>query len=83
VAPGEGDGMKRLAALPIQLYRWFLSPYLGGSCRFEPSCSTYALEAIEKHGAIRGYGLAVRRLCRCHPWGAAGCDPVPDKVEHP
>ncbi len=74
--------MKRLAAVPILLYRWFLSPWLGRQCRFEPSCSAYALEAIEKHGAIRGYGLAARRLCRCHPWGAAGYDPVPEKAEH-
>lgn len=70
--------MKRLAQLPIHLYRWFLSPYLGRYCRFEPSCSTYALEAIEKHGVLRGYGLAAKRICRCHPWGAAGYDPVPE-----
>ncbi len=72
--------MKRLAKFPIQLYRGLLSPYLGRQCRFEPSCSAYALEAIEKHGAVRGYGLAARRLCRCHPWGTAGYDPVPDKA---
>jgi len=70
--------MKRLAQLPIHLYRWFLSPYLGRHCRFEPSCSTYALEAIEKHGVLCGYGLAAKRICRCHPWGAAGYDPVPE-----
>ena len=70
--------MKRLAQLPVHLYRWFLSPYLGRQCRFEPSCSAYALEAIEKHGAARGYGFAVKRICRCHPWGAAGYDPVPE-----
>ena len=70
--------MKRLAQLPIHLYRWFLSPYLGRHCRFEPSCSAYALEAIEKHGVLCGYGFAVKRICRCHPWGAAGYDPVPE-----
>ena len=70
--------MKRLAQLPVHLYRWFLSPYLGRQCRFEPSCSAYALEAIEKHGAVRGYGFAVKRICRCQPWGAAGYDPVPE-----
>jgi len=70
--------MKRLAQLPIHLYRWFLSPYLGRQCRFEPSCSAYALEAIERHGALAGYGFAVKRICRCHPWGAAGYDPVPE-----
>ena len=70
----------RLAQVPVQLYRWFLSPYLGRQCRFEPTCSAYALEAIEKHGALRGYSLAARRLCRCHPFGAAGYDPVPEKA---
>jgi len=70
--------MKRLAQLPVHLYRWFLSPYLGRQCRFEPSCSAYALEAIEKHGVLYGYGFAVKRICRCHPWGAAGYDPVPE-----
>jgi putative membrane protein insertion efficiency factor len=71
--------MKRLAQFPVQLYRWFLSPWLGRQCRFEPTCSAYALEAIEKHGALRGYGLALRRVCRCHPFGAAGYDPVPER----
>ena len=70
--------MKRLAQRPIHLYRWSLSPFLGRHCRFQPSCSAYALEAIESHGALRGYGLALQRICRCHPWGAAGYDPVPE-----
>ncbi len=70
--------MKKLLQLPIHLYRWTLSPLLGANCRYHPSCSAYALEAIERHGALRGSGLAVRRICRCHPWGAAGYDPVPD-----
>jgi uncharacterized protein len=74
--------MRHVAQFPIQLYRWFLSPYLGRQCRFEPTCSAYALEAIEKHGTFRGYGLAARRVCRCHPWGAAGYDPVPEKASH-
>ncbi len=69
--------MNRIARFPIHLYRWFLSPILGRHCRFHPTCSAYALEAIEEHGVIRGYGLAVKRICRCHPWGAAGYDPVP------
>jgi putative membrane protein insertion efficiency factor len=80
MAAREGEGMTRLAQIPVQLYRWFLSPFLGRHCRFEPSCSAYALEAIEKHGALRGYALAARRLCRCHPFGAAGYDPVPEKA---
>jgi putative membrane protein insertion efficiency factor len=70
--------MKKLAQLPIHLYRWFLSPFLGRQCRYQPSCSAYALEAIEIHGAARGSWLAARRVCRCHPWGGMGYDPVPE-----
>jgi putative membrane protein insertion efficiency factor len=72
--------MKRLAAAPVQLYRWTLSPFLGRQCRFHPTCSAYALEAIERHGALKGWGLALRRILRCHPWAAAGFDPVPEKA---
>jgi putative membrane protein insertion efficiency factor len=70
----------------IRLYRWVLSPaktvLFGplGRCRFEPTCSAYALAAVEIHGAGRGGWLALRRLARCHPWGACGCDPVPPLV---
>ena len=70
--------MKKLLQLPIHLYRFTLSPFLGRNCRYEPSCSTYALEAIERHGAAHGSWLAARRICRCHPWGGAGYDPVPE-----
>lgn len=62
----------------IRLYRLLLSPFVGQHCRFYPSCSQYALEAIERHGAIRGGWLTVKRLARCHPWHAGGVDPVPD-----
>jgi putative membrane protein insertion efficiency factor len=72
--------MKRLAAAPVHLYRWTLSPFLGRQCRFHPTCSAYALEAIECHGPLKGWGLALRRILRCHPWGAAGFDPVPEKA---
>lgn len=64
--------------LVIRTYQWVLSPVLGANCRFQPSCSAYAVEAIEKHGALRGSWLALRRLARCHPWGGFGYDPVPE-----
>jgi putative membrane protein insertion efficiency factor len=67
---------KLLIAL-IRGYRLTLSPYLGGACRFLPTCSVYALEAIERHGAWRGSLLALRRLSKCHPLGSSGFDPVP------
>jgi uncharacterized protein len=70
--------VKNLARLPIHLYRWFLSPFLGRHCRYHPTCSAYALEAIETLGAWRGYLLALKRIGRCHPWGGAGYDPVPE-----
>ena len=63
--------------LAIKAYRLTVSPWLGVNCRFEPSCSVYAMEAIERHGALRGAWLALRRLARCHPWGGSGWDPVP------
>jgi len=69
--------MKKLLQIPIHLYRWLLSPLLGANCRYHPTCSAYALEAIEHHGAWRGGWLSVKRICRCHPWGAHGYDPVP------
>ena len=67
----------RLLALPVRAYRLFLSPWLGHSCRFQPTCSVYALEALERHGALRGGWLALRRIGRCHPWGGSGIDEVP------
>ena len=62
---------------PIRLYQWLISPLLGPNCRFTPSCSHYAIAAIERHGAGRGGWLALRRIMRCHPWGGSGYDPVP------
>jgi len=61
----------------IRLYQLTLSPWLGNPCRYEPTCSRYAAEAIERHGALRGVWLAAKRLGRCHPWGSSGYDPVP------
>lgn len=63
----------------VRVYQWTLSPFIGQQCRFEPTCSNYALEALSKHGAIRGGWLTLRRLLRCHPWGGWGYDPVPDR----
>jgi putative membrane protein insertion efficiency factor len=61
-------------------YQWLLSPLLGGSCRFVPSCSDYARAAIVEHGAVKGSWLAARRLARCHPAGSYGLDPVPPRT---
>ncbi len=69
-----------LVAVPIHLYRYLISPLLGPGCRYLPSCSEYALEALARHGALTGGWLAVRRLLRCHPWGDSGHDPVPQRV---
>lgn len=71
--------MKRLLLGMIRVYQLFLSPVLGSSCRFEPSCSCYTHEAIEKHGAIKGSWLGLKRIGKCHPWNQGGYDPVPDK----
>lgn len=62
---------------PIQFYRRVISPMTPPSCRFTPTCSQYAIEAIRKHGPFKGMYLAVRRILRCHPWGGSGYDPVP------
>ncbi len=63
---------------PVRIYQLLVSPLLPPCCRFLPSCSDYAIEALERHGALRGSGLALCRLVRCHPWGGSGYDPVPD-----
>lgn len=63
----------------VKAYRLLLSPWLGSSCRFEPTCSRYAIEALERHGAGAGTYLTLRRLVRCQPWCEGGCDPVPDQ----
>lgn len=74
--------MKAFLLLVIKGYRLFLSPYFGSQCRFFPTCSAYAQEAIERFGAGRGSLLACRRLCRCHPWQPGGYDPVPEKTSN-
>ena len=67
----------RVLSALVTVYRYTISPLLGPRCRYEPSCSQYALEALREHGAARGSWLAVRRIARCHPWGGHGYDPVP------
>ncbi|TCS94005.1 hypothetical protein EDC36_1219 [Tepidimonas ignava] len=79
--------LPELARLPqrlliglVQAYRVLLSPWLGSSCRFEPTCSAYALQALQRHGAAAGSYLAARRILRCHPWCTGGHDPVPARA---
>lgn len=69
--------LARIFALPVHFYRLVISPLLGSNCRFQPTCSSYALEALEKHGAFKGGALAIWRILRCNPWGGSGYDPVP------
>lgn len=74
---------RALCILLIRGYQWLIAPLLTPSCRFAPSCSAYAAEAIERHGVLGGIWLALGRLCRCHPWGGAGYDPVPERPPAP
>lgn len=73
-----GKILIRIFQAPIHIYRIMISPWLGSNCRFEPSCSSYALQALEKHGVIKGIGLSLKRLGKCHPYcKKTGYDPVP------
>ena len=65
----------------VRLYRLAISPWLGSNCRFDPSCSSYAIEALQVHGILKGGWLAMKRIGRCHPWGSSGYDPVPRSPE--
>ncbi len=73
--------MKRIFSLlliiPIKIYQIIISPLLGPSCRFTPTCSQYAVEAIQKYGPLKGSWLSFKRILKCHPWGGSGYDPVP------
>jgi putative membrane protein insertion efficiency factor len=75
------DAIGKVLAWPllglVRAYRKLLSPLLGANCRFEPTCSAYAEEALRTHGGLCGGWLSLRRICRCHPWGGSGYDPVP------
>lgn len=72
--------MKQLVILLIQFYRWCISPLLPPRCRFQPTCSQYALTAIERFGLVKGGAIATKRICSCHPWHMGGYDPVPEVV---
>ena len=75
--------MTRLLVLLLRGYRYAISPLYGQVCRYHPTCSAYALEAVTEHGSLRGSWLAVRRIARCHPWAAGGLDPVPPRRSDP
>jgi putative membrane protein insertion efficiency factor len=80
-SPSNGSPARRLAValllLPIRFYRASISPLIPATCRFVPTCSEYAITAIQRHGPLKGTCLALRRIARCHPWGGHGYDPVP------
>lgn len=69
--------MKTILITLVKCYQWGLSPWLGRQCRFHPTCSHYAIEAFQRYGAWHGSLLALRRICRCHPWHPGGVDPLP------
>jgi len=71
--------IKKILILPIKFYQYAISPLLGPSCRFEPTCSHYMIQAIEEWGVIKGIWLGTKRIFKCHPWGPHGHDPVPKK----
>lgn len=74
-----GDIIKKVYIFPIRLYQWFLSPLLGPTCRYRPTCSHYMIAAIFEWGILKGTWLGLKRISRCHPWGGHGEDPVPLK----
>ncbi|WOJ92451.1 membrane protein insertion efficiency factor YidD [Congregibacter variabilis] len=74
--------LKSFLQILIRGYQLLLSPFMGHHCRYYPTCSRYAIEAIEEHGPIKGSNLAVRRILRCHPWHEGGADPVPTACQH-
>nr|WP_299799739.1 membrane protein insertion efficiency factor YidD [Carboxylicivirga sp. M1479] len=71
------SGLVALLLFPVKLYQWFISPFLGASCRYTPSCSQYTVEALKKHGPFKGLYLSIKRILSCNPWGGHGHDPVP------
>ncbi|MCZ6898925.1 MAG: membrane protein insertion efficiency factor YidD [Bacteroidetes bacterium] len=69
--------MRKIFIIPIQLYQWIISPLIPSSCRFTPTCSSYAKQAILKYGILKGFWLGFKRISKCHPWGSSGYDPIP------
>ena len=67
-----------IVSIPVRFYRLVISPLIGSNCRYHPTCSSYTLEALDKHGAIKGGRLAIKRILKCHPLGGSGIDNVPD-----
>lgn len=74
-----GQAMRSLAVTAIKIYQYAISPMLGNNCRFSPSCSSYAIQAIETHGFLKGALLGIKRIGKCHPWHPGGYDPVPER----
>lgn len=74
-------GLSYILTTLVQFYKKFISPLTPASCRYQPTCSSYMLEAIEIHGPVKGFWIGLKRIFRCHPWGGSGYDPVPGKSE--
>jgi putative membrane protein insertion efficiency factor len=74
--------LRQIVQFPIRFYQWTISPLLGPSCRFTPTCSTYMIQAIDEWGIFKGMWLGLKRIARCHPWGGYGYDPVPKREKH-
>lgn len=73
--------LRKIFILPIRIYQYVISPFFPASCRHIPTCSNYSIEAIQKHGIIKGSWLGIKRISKCHPWGTSGYDPVPEKIK--
>ncbi len=71
------QGISFILIIPVKLYQWTISPLIGPSCRYTPSCSVYTIEALKKHGPFKGLWLSIKRISSCNPWGGSGHDPVP------
>jgi len=71
--------IKKVFLFPVRLYQWTISPLLGPSCRYDPTCSNYMIQAVEEWGVIKGGWMGLKRIGRCHPWGGHGYDPVPKR----